>query len=211
MPYILLLLLSPCGSIRAISLSSLSDTSSPSSIVNDEALYLDSRKGPLNTLTLALFGPDSFETWPQLAREPSQDTASGGPGRLSQHGTTRRAFSKPRWVSGYAKLHSTRVPRHRPIPLRPRRSTNSRKSDLLLAGEFPPSQHPPPRECIQRRYLCGKPSLSGIRQPFFRPACILGHGEGYFDPDVLSWRYRDGLDFATYLSAHAPRWTKQLD
>ncbi|KAJ9489022.1 hypothetical protein VN97_g4266 [Penicillium thymicola] len=44
---------------------------------NPKGVYLDSHKGPLQTLTLALFGPDCFfEAWSQ-SKLPSQDAGSG--------------------------------------------------------------------------------------------------------------------------------------
>lgn len=60
-----------------MSLISLTETSSPRRIENPKGVYLDSHKGPLQTLTLALFGPDCFfEVWSQ-SKLPSQDTSSG--------------------------------------------------------------------------------------------------------------------------------------
>ncbi|OQD61557.1 hypothetical protein PENPOL_c016G03989 [Penicillium polonicum] len=51
--------------------------SDPRRIENPKGVYLDSHKGPLQTLTLALFGPDCFfEVWSR-SKLPSQDTSSG--------------------------------------------------------------------------------------------------------------------------------------
>ncbi|KUM64781.1 hypothetical protein ACN42_g2287 [Penicillium freii] len=51
--------------------------SDPLRIENLKGVYLDSHKGPLQTLTLSLFGPDCFfEVWP-WSKLPSQDTNYG--------------------------------------------------------------------------------------------------------------------------------------
>lgn len=50
----------PCGFIRAVSFISLTDTSSPRRIENPAGVCLDSHKGPLRTLILALFSLGCF-------------------------------------------------------------------------------------------------------------------------------------------------------
>lgn len=68
------------GFIRGMSLISLTNTSSYWRIANPKGVYLDTHKGPLQTLTLALFGPDCFfEAWSR-SKPPSQDAGIHGSG-----------------------------------------------------------------------------------------------------------------------------------